>query len=342
MYVLPHPLSSKRAPLTHVTAGKRPIRNQPQSLTITTQTTVAEAQKLLAKAARVSDPHRLAIVDPETKKIIKDRAYLLAQVPGVESTGSIAVKDLGAQIGWRTVYMIEYAGPLFLSLLLANQTVRSHVYPTALFGEFSTPDGKPAPLSGIQLLLLVMMQVHFIKRELETVFLHKFSAATMPFVYVFRNSAHYWLLAGFNIPYFAFAPTAVANAPLDVLPEWHSYAVYAGIALYVFGELANFNAHRVLANLRPAGTTKRGIPKGFGFGFVTCPNYFFEIVAWIGVTLVVRSWASVLFVAVAWVTMQGWAVAREKRYRAEFPEYKPKKWALTPFVNVPVRKPRKE
>jgi very-long-chain enoyl-CoA reductase len=159
----------------------------------------------------------------------------------------------------------------------------------------------------------------------------------MPAVYVIRNSAHYWIFAGLNISYWIFRPDAIAARPLST--DLEKYLVYAGLALYVFGELANMNAHIVLANLRPAGTTVRGIPKGFGFSWCTTPNYFFEIIAWIGVLLVTRSWATALFIAIAWWILQKWAVVREKRYRKEFPDkYKPKLWPLTPFVTLPVRK----
>lgn len=50
-------------------------------------------------------------------------------------------------------------------------------------------------------------------------------------------------------------------------------------------ELLNLNAHLVLRSLRPAGTTKRGIPYGFGFGLVSCPNYLFETLAWTTITV---------------------------------------------------------
>lgn len=290
----------------------------------------------MAKATRTRDHHRLAIVDPSTKVIIKDRTLTLSTQPGVASSNTIYVKDLGPQIGWRTVYMVEYAGPIFLTALLAGP-LRPYVYPAAIFGEH-----KVAPLSDVQVLFAWMMIAHFVKRELETVFVHKFSAATMPAKFIIRNSAHYWLLAGLNISYWVFAPNSLAAQSLDSLSDNVKYLIYAGVATYIYGEIANFYTHIVLSNLRPKGTTKRGIPKGFGFNWVTCPNYLFEIISWIGVLMATRSLACVLFVVVAWVTMQGWAVQREKRYRKEFEgTYRPKKYALTPFVTVPIRKEKK-
>ena len=37
----------------------------------------------------------------------------------------------------------------------------------------------------------------------------------------------------------------------------------------------------VLRNLRKPNSTERGIPKGYGFGAVSCANYFWESMAWL-------------------------------------------------------------
>src|SRR5215472_3310845 len=45
---------------------------------------------------------------------------------------------------------------------------------------------------------------------------------------------------------------------------------------FQFAELSNFHTHLTLRALRPVGSRKRGIPFGYGFNLVTCPNYMFE------------------------------------------------------------------
>jgi len=51
-----------------------------------------------------------------------------------------------------------------------------------------------------------MVLGHYIKRELETLFVHRFSNETMPFMNVFKNSAHYWIIMGIGTMYFFLSP----------------------------------------------------------------------------------------------------------------------------------------
>lgn len=184
---------------------------------------------------------------------------------------------------------------------------------------------------------MAMVLAHFVKRELETAFVHKFSASSMPIFNVFKNSAHYWFLSGANMAYWICSPNSYAAQPLTPTT---TLVMFAGLALYVVGELGNLNSHIVLGNLRSRGGTERGIPKGLMFGTVTCANYFFEVVAWIGILLVSRSLATLLFFIVAVVQLQAWANKKERALRADFPEtYKQKKYTMIP--GVPGPRPKK-
>lgn len=169
---------------------------------------------------------------------------------------------------------------------------------------------------------------HFVKRELETLFVHRFSASTMPFLNVFKNSFHYWVLAGANIAAWIYAPNSrTAKDPNPLL-------MYAGILLYAVGEFGNLQTHLTLMNLRSPGGTERAIPQGALFDLVTCPNYLTETIAWIGVWLVSNlSLAVLLFLIVALAPMMLWAKKKESRYRKEFAgKYKKKRFVMLPGI----------
>lgn len=179
-----------------------------------------------------------------------------------------------------------------------------------------------------------MIVGHFVKREYETMFVHKFSLSTMPMFNIFKNSTHYWLLSGLNIAYWIYAPTSYTALSGPVV----NYMNVAGIILYLFGEISNFKTHLTLSYLRSPGGTERGIPKGYGFDLVTCPNYLFELVAWTGVALVSKSFATLIFNVIAWAQMHQWAIKKEKALRKEFPDkYKKKKYVLVPSPGAVIK-----
>ena len=144
---------------------------------------------------------------------------------------------------------------------------------------------------------------------------------------ILKNSAHYWLLAGANIAFWTYrqnAPAAQESNPVITFP---------GLALFVLGEIGNLVNHLTLRGLRSSGGTERGIPRGLGFELVTCPNYTFETLAWIGIALITWSWSTVLFAVVAVSQMGLWAGKKERRYRREFGDkYKKKRSVILPGI----------
>lgn len=123
--------------------------------------------------------------------------------------------------------------------------------------------------------------IHYAKRLLETLFVHRFSHATMPLRNLFKNCLYYWLFA----MYVAYH----VNHPLYTAPSLLQF--YIGATIFVFCEIGNFSIHLALRDLRPPGTTVRKIPMQgkcpftMLFNFVSCPNYTYEIGSWIGFTI---------------------------------------------------------
>lgn len=59
---------------------------------------------------------------------------------------------------------------------------------------------------------------HFLKREYESVFVHRFSNSTMPLRNLFQNSFHYWVLSGLLIGYYLYSPGFLSPSPIIVYP----------------------------------------------------------------------------------------------------------------------------
>lgn len=218
-------------------------------------------------------------------------------------------------MSWITVFILEYLGPILIHPLFLF--IRPYVYSTY------------APLSSSQILSMVMIVAHFLKREYETLYVHKFSLSTMPASNIWWNCGWYWLGAGLNIAPWIYAPSAYTAKSSPLI----DYVNILGVVLYLYGEISNYITHVTLSNLRTPGGTERGIPKGYGFGLVTCPNYMFELVSWVGMLLVSKSVGTAFFIGLAGWKMNQWAIKKERAYRSEFPDtYKRKRNTVLPSV----------
>ncbi|KAK3371865.1 3-oxo-5-alpha-steroid 4-dehydrogenase-domain-containing protein [Lasiosphaeria ovina] len=297
---------------------RKPIRKLPATVELSPDATVEETKILIARQAGISDYNRVGLYDPTTKKTLKNRLGLVRDETNVMSAGELVVKDLGLQFAWRTVFVIEYAGPLLFHALFAY--LRPYIY-APVYSKAAVE----APLTQVQWLLFAMFQLHFLKREYETVFVHRFSANTMPAWNIFRNSAFYWLMSGLLCALDIYRPGSLSErnelGPVD----------YLGLALFVGGEACNWIVHQHLASLRKPGGTEKGIPNCIGSGLVTCPNYMFEVTAWVGVILISRSVTVVAFILYGIYYMRLWSRGKEKALRNEFGDrYKKKRYTMLP------------
>ncbi|KIM84893.1 hypothetical protein PILCRDRAFT_817709 [Piloderma croceum F 1598] len=239
---------------------------------------------------------------------------------GVEDGGELCVKDLGPQISWKTVFMIEYAGPLVIHPIFYHLT--------RLFY------GTEIQHSALQKYIYAFIMLNFVKRELETLFIHRFSHATMPLWNVFRNSAHYHLLSGVALAYAVYSPTYSATSSYirGTIRDDPRF-LWAGAAIWLFAELSNLHTHLTLRALRPPGTRTRAIPYGYGFSLVSCPNYFFEILAWVVIVVLTGSWVAMIFLAVAARQMGIWALKKHRAYKKEFGnDYPRERKVMIPFL----------
>lgn len=78
--------------------------------------TVADVKVQVHKLASHLYADRQSLRLEAKGKTLKDSDTL--ESLNVRNGGKLFVKDLGPQIGWKTVFLAEYAGPLFVYLLI--------------------------------------------------------------------------------------------------------------------------------------------------------------------------------------------------------------------------------
>lgn len=276
--------------------------------------TIGQLKMAIAKLMPMYYPDRQSLKAEPNGKMLKDEASV-AELKDKK----VYFKDLGPQLGWSTVFLAEYAGPLFVYLLF-------YLFPEHIYGK----QQRILKGFGVVDLAAICWSGHYLKRLLETIFVHRFSHATMPIKNLFKNCSYYWGCAAF-VAYFV-------NHPLYQGPSYGDTQVYAGLGCFIFNELGNFSIHLALRNLRPAGSKVRKIPLPTGnpftslFNLVSCPNYTYEVGAWLSFSVMTQSLPALIFSCLGFYQMTVWAIGKHKNYKREFPKYPKGRRAIIPFV----------
>jgi very-long-chain enoyl-CoA reductase len=288
--------------------------------------TVQNLKDAIAAQAGVSNERQYLTLGPHTegtpaaKRVVLNYDHRrLSEFPFADNQYTVTLKDLGPQVSWTTVFLVEYGGPLLIFII--NYAL-AHLLKRELVGQ--------------QRLAFWLVVLHYSKREIETLFVHIFSNGTMPLKNIFKNSFHYWILCGVLIS------TELFFFWKD--PGYSTQVQFGLAALFVLFEFLNLMCHITLRKLRSSsatekgGHTKRGIPNGWGFGLVSCANYLWESYAWLTFAALTRCYTAYLFFFVSTGQMLIWALKKHKNYRKEFngedgkPKYPRGRKAMFPFV----------
>jgi len=104
----------------------------------------------------------------------------------------------------------------------------------------------------------------------------------------------------------------------------------AGLVLFITGFIINRRADQTLRNLRKLGESGYKIPHSELYRWVSCPNYFGEIIIWIGWAVATWSLPGLAFATWTAANLVPRARSHHTWYREHFPDYPPERKALVP------------
>merc|ERR1711990_1163402 len=204
---------------------------------ISSKSTIKDVKEAIGLAKRkYADINRQELRLEPKGKFLKDEVTL--EDLGLNTGAMLYFKDRGLQIGWATVFLAEYAGPLLVYMWIYTR-------PWLFYGDTAGAAVQPCVK-----IAAACWSGHYLKRILETIFVHRFSNATMPITNLFKNCSYYWGFAAYvsyNINHPLFTP------PKETL-------VHAALAAFLFCEFGNLSIHLLFKNMRPAGSKVRKIP----------------------------------------------------------------------------------
>jgi len=105
-----------------------------------------------------------------------------------------------------------------------------------------------------------------------------------------------------------------------------------GTIIFIIGFLINLNSDHILRNLRKPGEVGYKIPHNGFFRWVSCPNYFGELLEWMGWAILTWSFAGLFFFLWTAANLVPRAYSHHKWYIAKFPDYPKNRKAIFPFI----------
>lgn len=103
-----------------------------------------------------------------------------------------------------------------------------------------------------------------------------------------------------------------------------------GLGLFVVGFVVNRQADQMLRDLRGPEDVEYRVPRGGLYSWISCPNYFGEILEWVGWALATWSMAGLAFAMWTAANLVPRARAHHLWYQESFPDYPPERKALVP------------
>ncbi|XWS74670.1 hypothetical protein CRYUN_Cryun01aG0017900 [Craigia yunnanensis] len=173
------------------------------------------------------------------------------------------------------------------------------------------------------LFLKSAITIHFFKRILEVLFVHQYSGEMA------LDSMIIILVS-----YFTLSSCLIYTQHLTQgLPQPSTDLKYPGIVLFLVGIIGNFYHHYLLSKIRTKGGKKEyKIPKGGLFELVICPHYLFEILGFLGISLISQTLYSFSVTLGSAFYLMSRSYVTRRWYLSKFEDFPKHVKALIPYV----------
>jgi protein-S-isoprenylcysteine O-methyltransferase Ste14 len=195
----------------------------------------------------------------------------------------------------------------------------------SFFGFAAVYAAGPHRAGAAPLALAALWLTHYGQRTLVYPFVKRASTKRMPLAIVVLG----FVFNGLNAAVNAMQVAALGDYP----PGWlEDPRFLVGAGVFAAGLAINIDADRRLRNLRRPGESGYAIPRGGLYEWISCPNYFGEIVEWVGWAIATWSLAGLSFALYTMANLAPRARANDAWYRSTFPEYPAQRRRLVPFL----------
>ena len=115
--------------------------------------------------------------------------------------------------------------------------------------------------------------------------------------------------------------------------DWLTSSIFLlGLSIFIVGFYINIKSDYILINLRKEKGNGYHIPNGFLYKYISSPNYFGEMIEWLGWAIL--TWSLSGFVFFLWTVANLFprAIANHHWYKKEFKDYPESRKAILPWI----------
>ncbi|XP_029107730.1 trans-2,3-enoyl-CoA reductase-like [Scleropages formosus] len=277
--------------------------------------TILDLKNRFHKACPGWYPSRTGLRTEPNGPLLRDSCELWTL--GSSSLLTLYTTDLGRQVGWSTVFLSQYMGPLVIYLMFYLRL--SAVY------DDSVKQRRPLVVH----LACFCHSLHYVKHLLETLFVHRLSEGYTPVQNLLKGCAFYWGFT-FWLGYYI-------NHPLYTPPYFANKQVIPSFFWFLFCEAGNFFINFALAQHNQTGKSLL-YPKAtynpftWLFLLVHYPQYTYEIGAWISLAVMTQTIPVAVFAALVSIQMLLWARRRHRKHYRQAGHSSSLRTAVIPFL----------
>jgi 3-oxo-5-alpha-steroid 4-dehydrogenase 1 len=190
----------------------------------------------------------------------------------------------------------------------------------------------PAVGTTVPLLFLLLWELHYINRTFIYPFRIRGNQKLMP-LFVALMAFFFTIVNGYLNGVYIFYLADKYNLRWLGNPRF-----LGGLTIFFTGFFINQVSDRILRNMRRKNEDassydgRYGIPEGFLFERVSCPNYFGEMVEWLGWAVLTWSLAGLAFFVWTAANLIPRALSHHRWYNSVFDQYPEKRYAVIPYV----------
>lgn len=180
-------------------------------------------------------------------------------------------------------------------------------------------------LSNYALMLACCWLAHYFNRTFIFPLRLRTKGKKMPISIVFSAIFFNGINAGMNGYFLAYFETYSSDS-------FSSPYFFIGISLFVIGAFINNVSDHILIHLRKPGETGYKIPNGFLYKYISCPNFFGEMMQWAGFAIMAWNLPALTFCVWTIANVLPRAIKHHQWYKEKFENYPSIRKAVIPLL----------